>query len=504
MRRKHSYLLILLCLANFMTILDSQIVLAALPSMERHLGVSPQGGQWILTANLLTFGGLLLLGGRAADLLGRRKVFQAGTLLFLIVSLLSGLAPNGGMLVSARFVHGVAAALMAPTALSILATTFREGAARNKALAAWSAIGGTGATSGLLLGGALTQSLGWRWIFFINVPVAAIMLALSPFLLPENAKPVRRTSFDLAGAVTITGALLLLVYAVVQAPSVGWTAASTIAWIVVSGALLVAFTVIEARSKAPLLPLAILRSPRLSGGNLGTIIMTMTAFGFAYLIALYTQEVLGYSPLRYGLSTSAMPLAAVAGSFIAQFAITRTSIRLVGTTSMLLMGAGLLLLIQIPVTGVFFRDLFPGLILFGLGLGSTSVACQVGALADVAERDSGLASGINSASFQIGGAIGVALIATVVASAAPRPTPAALTGAFHDGFAACAVITAVGALVTLTMLRKPKAVGAAEAAVVSAAPAYSQADPQPLVPAEQHDNVAEPLDDRFFEAGVRR
>jgi EmrB/QacA subfamily drug resistance transporter len=484
MRRRHSYMLILLCLANFMTILDSQIVIAALPSMERNLGVSPQGGQWILTANLLTFGGLLLLGGRAADLLGRRLVFQVGTALFLVVSLLSGLAPNGGMLVSARFVHGVAAALMAPTALSILATTFREGAARNKALAAWSGIGGTGATSGLLLGGALTQSLGWRWIFFINVPVAVLMLALSPFLLPENTKPVRRTSFDLAGAVAVTGALVLLVYAVVEAPSVGWTAASTIAWIVVSAALLVVFTVIEARSKAPLLPLAMLRSPRLSGGNLGTIVYAMAVFGLSYLVALYTQMVLGYSPLHYGVSTSAMPLAAVAGAFIAQFAITRTSARLVGTTSMLLMGAGLLLLLQIPVAGVYFRDLFPGLILFGLGLGGTSVACSVAALAGVAERDSGLASGINSASFQIGGALGVALIATVVASAAARPTPAALTGAFRDGFAACAVITAVGALVTLTMLRKPKAVAIPAAEAVSVAPAQSPADPEPLVLAE--------------------
>jgi EmrB/QacA subfamily drug resistance transporter len=484
MRRKHQYLLILLCLANFMTILDSQIVLAALPSMERHLGVSPQGGQWILTANLLTFGGLLLLGGRAADLLGRRLVFQAGTALFLVVSLLSGLAPNGGLLVSARFAHGAAAALMAPTALSILATTFREGAARNKALAAWSGIGGTGATAGLLLGGELTQSLGWRWIFFINVPVAAIMLALSPFLLPENTKPARRTSFDLAGAVTITGALVLLVYAVVQAPSVGWTATSTIAWIVVSAALLVIFAVIEARSKAPLLPLAILRSPRLSGGNLGTIILAMLAFGFSYLVAVYTQVVLGYSPLHYGFSTAAMPLAAVAGAFIAQLAVTRTSTRLVGATSMVLMGAGVLLLMQIPVTGVYFRDLFPGLILFGLGLGGTSVACSVAALAGVAERHSGLASGINSASFQIGGALGVAVISTVVASATTGPTPAALTSAFHDGFAACLVITAIGVLVTLTMLRRPKT------AAVSVAPAGRQADSQPLVLTEPHDKVA--------------
>jgi EmrB/QacA subfamily drug resistance transporter len=474
MRNKHSYLLVLLCLANFMTILDSQIVLAALPSMVRHLGISAQGGQWILTANLLTFGGLLLLGGRAADLLGRRLVFQVGTALFLIVSLLSGLAPSGGLLITARFVHGVAAALMAPTALSILTTTFREGSARNRAIAAWSGIGGTGATVGLLLGGELTQTLGWRWIFFINVPIAAIMLALSPFLLPKSTKPVQRTSFDLAGAVTITGSLIALVYGVVNAPTVGWTAASTIAWIIASAALLVVFVVVEARSKAPLLPLAILRSSRLSGGNLGTIALSMMVFGMSYLVAVYTQALLGYSPLHYGVSTSAMTLAGVAGAFAAQFLVTRTSVRWVAAVSFVIMGGGLLLLTQVPITAVYFSDLFPGLVLFGLGLGGSSVACSVAALGGVAERHSGLASGINSASFQIGGALGVAIVTTVFTSAITRPIPTVMVRAFHHGFAACLVIAVVGVLLTLTMRTRP--------VLASVAPAHPRTLVQPPMP----------------------
>jgi EmrB/QacA subfamily drug resistance transporter len=464
MKQKHGYLLGLLCLANFMTILDSQIVLVALPSMERYLGVSPQEGQWILTANLLTFGGLLLLGGRAADLLGRRLVFQIGTALYMVASLLSGLAPNGPVLIAVRFMHGVAAALMAPTALSILVTTFREGATRNRALAVWSGIGGTGATAGLLLGGELTQTLGWRWVFFINVPVAAIMLALTPFLLPENKRATDRgRSFDFAGAVTVTTALVLLVYAIVDAPGIGWTAPSTIGWISVSVVLLAIFVAIEARSSAPLLPLTILRSSRLSGGNLGTVILAMAVFGMSYLVALYTQEVLGYSPLHYGFSASAMTLSSVAGAFAAQSLVTRSSARLVGTVSMLLMGGGLLLLTRIPVAGVYFHDLFPGLILFGLGLGGATVACSIAALSGIADRVSGLASGINSASFQIGGALGIAIISTVVASATIRVTPVALTGAFRTAFAASAIICAVGALVTLTMLRKPRVIGAVQA-----------------------------------------
>ncbi|GAA3126479.1 MFS transporter [Streptosporangium carneum] len=451
--------LALLCTANFMVILDSQIVLVALPSMERQLGLSPGEGQWILTANLLTFGGLLLLGGRAADLLGRRRVFQVGTALFLVVSLLSGLAVNGLMLVVVRAVHGVSAAMMAPAALSILTTTFEEGADRNRALAAWSGIGGIGATSGLLLGGVLTQSLGWQWVFFINVPVAALLLALSPALLPESYDRGRRESFDLAGAVTVTGSLVLLVYAIVQAPTAGWTAPLTIGLFVLSAVLLLLFVVIETRSAAPLLPPAILRLPRLAGGNMLMVILAMSAFGLSFLVAMYTQQVLGYSPFQYGFSTSVMPVTAVVGAYVAQFAVTRTGTRPVGAVSMVLMGAGLLLLTQAPVGGVYARDLLPALLLFGAGLGGATIAGSVAALAGVAEHDSGLASGINAAAFQLGGALGIALIATVVASTVTGPDPAALAGAFQSGFAACAVFAAAGLLVSLALLGRRGATG---------------------------------------------
>jgi MFS family permease len=259
--------LALLCVAFFMVILDAQIVILGLPSIERDLGFAEGDGQWVMTAYLLSFGGLLLLGGRSADLLGRRRMFIVGTALFLATSLLCGLAWTGGVLIAARVVQGASAAIMAPTALSILMTTFEEGAERNKALGIWSAIGALGATAALLIGGPLTDGLGWEWIFFINVPVAAVLLALSPALLRESRDAGPRRTYDVAGALTVTGALVALVYAVSEAPRVGWGDDQTIGLLVLSVALATVFVRVESRSAAPLVPLRIFRSRSLVGGN---------------------------------------------------------------------------------------------------------------------------------------------------------------------------------------------------------------------------------------------
>ncbi|GAB3157502.1 MFS transporter [Amycolatopsis stemonae] len=448
--------LILLCTANFMVILDAQIVIMGLPSISADLKLSPVAAQWALSANLLTFGGLLLLGGRLADLLGRRKVFIAGTALFLAVSLLSGLAWNAEVLLVARALHGVSAALMAPTALSILTNTFPEGRERNKAFAAWSGIASIGATVGLLLGGTLIDWLGWQSIFFVNVPVAIVMLALSPVLLRESKDAVKQRTFDFAGAVVSTAALGLLVYVLVEAPTRGWVSFHTIGLGVVFLALVALTLVIEKRSAAPLVPLRLFRSPALVGGNLVTAIVAMLAFGMSVAISQYALGVLHYTALEFGLSQSAMPIAAVFSAYLAQAVLNRLGIRVVAVTGVLLLGAGVFFLTGISATANYWGDVFPGLILFGLGLGGGPVALAAAALNGIAKRDAGIASGFNTAAFQVGGAIGVAIVSTIIAShmAQAATNPAAVMDGFTQGFLACVIFAAVGLVLAVALLRK--------------------------------------------------
>ena len=296
--------LALLCTAMFMVILDSQIVILAVPAIEADLGFAAGSVQWVMSSYLLSFGGLLLLGGRSADLLGRRRMFMIGTALFLLASLACGLAWTGTALIAVRVVQGVSAAIMAPTALSILMTTFDEGSERNKALGIWSAIGGIGATSALLIGGPITDSLGWEWIFFINVPVAGALLALGPTLLRESSDRSLGRSYDVAGAVTITAALVLLVYAIVEAPGAGWISSQTIGLLSGSAVLVALFAFIETRAAVPLAPLRIFRSRTLIGGNLVMLLVGMAAFGMSLILSLYAQKVLGYSALKFGLGTA--------------------------------------------------------------------------------------------------------------------------------------------------------------------------------------------------------
>jgi EmrB/QacA subfamily drug resistance transporter len=452
-----------------MVILDSAIVLVALPSIDADLAFSAGDLQWVLSAYLLSFGGLLLLGGRAADLLGRRRMFVVGTALFALASLAAGLAGTAGALLAARVVQGVAAAIMTPTALSILMTTFPEGAERNKALGVWGSTGAIGGTAAWLVGGPITSGLGWEWIFFINVPVAVGVAALSPVLLGESRGAAGQRRFDVAGAVTITAALVALVYAVVEAPEAGWTDAQTLGLLALAAVLIAVFVGIESRSVAPLAPLRVFRSRSLVGGNL--LLFVLGTFGFAvpFILTQYAQEVLGWSPIQFGLASIVMPVAATIGTSTAQAFATKRGVRPVAIVAMALAGLGSLLFSQVSVDGTYLGDLFLGLLILGPGIGAAYVAGSIASLTGVAETEAGLASGLNNASFQIGGAVGVAILSTVAVSGAHGAEPlAALTNGYQSAFAVAIAFAAVGLVVASLLLgtrRKPAAVGETEPAV---------------------------------------
>jgi EmrB/QacA subfamily drug resistance transporter len=456
--------LALLCGAFFMVILDAAIVVVALPSIEADLGFSAQGLQWVLSAYALTFAGLLLLGGRAADLLGRRRLFMTGLTFFTVASLLCGLAWSPEALIGARAFQGVGAAVMTPTALSIIATTFVEGAERNKAFGIWGALGGIGGTTAWLIGGPLVDGLGWEWIFFINVPVGLAALALSPLLLRESRAATTRRSYDPAGALTITGALVLLVYAVVEAPDAGWASAQTIGLLAGSAALLAAFALVESRHAAPLVPLRIFRSRTLVGANAVMLVFSTAAFGLPFILTLYAQQVLGYSAVKFGLSSLPLPLGAVVGSLVGQAIVLRVGFRPVATVGMALIGASSLLLTQISVDGSYFDDIFFALLVIGPGIGLTFVTASIAALAGVAERESGLASGLSNTAFQIGAAVGVAIVSTVavtrtddfIAESGSGNMPLALTEGFQSAFLACAILAGIGAALALLLLGRPR------------------------------------------------
>jgi EmrB/QacA subfamily drug resistance transporter len=455
--------LALLCGAFFMVILDAAIVIVALPSIGADLGFSDHALQWVLSAYALTFGGLLLLGGRAADLLGRRRVFMVGVAFFTAASLLCGLAWAPAALIAARAIQGVGAAIMTPTALSIIATTFTDGSERNKALGIWGALGGVGATAAWLIGGPLVDGPGWEWIFFINIPIGLAALVLSPLLLHESRGALTPRSYDPAGALTITGALVLLVYALVEAPDVGWTDAQTILLVTAAAVLIAAFTVIESRHHAPLVPLRLLRSRTLVGANLVMLLFSTVAFGMPFILTLYAQQVLGYSALKFGVSSVIMPVGAAVGSIVGQAAVLKIGFRPVAATGMGLMGVGSLLLTQPSVDGTYFGDIFFGLLVFGPGIGLAFVTATVAALAGVAEHESGLASGLSNTAFQIGAALGVAIVSTVAVSRSEDYAVAnegasplvVLTEGFQSAFLACVVLAGIGMATALLLLGRP-------------------------------------------------
>ncbi|GAA2629242.1 MFS transporter [Actinomadura fulvescens] len=455
--------LALLGTAFFMVILDSTIVLTAIPSMQQELRLSVAGVQWVLIGYALTFGGLMLLGGRMADLLGRRRVFMVGVVLFALSSLACGLAWSGGALIVSRAIQGVSAALMAPTALSIVMSAFEEGPERNKALGIWGGLGGVGATAGLLVGGVITAGLGWEWIFFINVPVAAVLLALSPVVLSESRARFAIRTFDAAGAITITGALLLLVYAVFRAPETGWTSLQTGGSFLGAAVLVALFVFVEGRSAVPLVPLRVFRMRALVSGNLTIFAVGLAVDGVLFPLTLYAQDVLDYSALEFGLMSAVMTVMSIAGAMAGQSLVTRLGLRAVAVPSVLLMAVGCLLLVGVSADGGFVTDLLPGLLVFGPGLGGAFVASQIAALTGVAEEESGLASGLVDTSFNIGSAFGISIVTMVAVSrtdellAGGRQVPpgVALTEGYQSAFWATVVFAGLGVLAALFLHGKP-------------------------------------------------
>jgi EmrB/QacA subfamily drug resistance transporter len=450
--------LALVCVAFFMTVLDGTIVTVALPSIKNSLHVSDSRLQWVLIAYTITFGGLLLLGGRAADLLGRRRMFMVGVTIFTAASLACGLANSIGVLIAARAVQGVGAAILSPAVLSIITTTFGEGAERNKALGIWGAIGGSGAAAGVLFGGILTKYAGWEWIFFVNVPVGALVLALTRPIVRESRIPALR-GFDVGGAVTITSSLSLLVYSISKAPDVGWGSSRTIALLIASAVLFIAFLVIEKRSSSPMVSFDIFRIRSVTGANVCGLFVGAVVFSNFFLLTLYVQQVLGYSALKTGLTFLATAGTVVVVAGISQALVTRVGPRPVMAVGLTLITGGMLWYTQIPVHGSFVTHLLPGYLLVGIGMAFSFIPMSIAALAGVEPQEAGLASGLINSAQQIGGALGVAIAATVAFThektlLASGHSPAqAATSSFALGFWVLAGLSAAAVVACLVLVR---------------------------------------------------
>ncbi|MFL5954641.1 MAG: MFS transporter [Gaiellaceae bacterium] len=460
--RTRWFALALIIAAQFMVVLDVAIVNVALPSIKDDLHFSQESLQWVITAYAIMFGGFLLLGGRLADLLGRRRLFIAGLALFTIMSLLDGLAWSEASLIVFRALQGLGAALLSPAGLSILTTTFTEGKERNKALGIWGAASGSGGAAGVLLGGALTSGLNWSWIFFINVPVGILVIALAPVLLRESRAELEDRHFDFSGAASITGGLMLLVYGMTRAAQHGWATGPTVALLGGAAALIVAFFVIEWRSRAPLLPLTIFRLRTLTASNVAGLLMGGALFSQFFLLTLYMQEVLHYSALKTGVAYIALTLTTIAFATVAQALVTRVGVRPIMPLGLALSTVALLLFARLPVDGHYFTDLFPGFLLSGLGLALAFIPMSIGALTGVRPAEAGVASGLINTSQQIGGAVGVAIATTIATSFTSHYVHAhagsnafggpALTHGFQIAFYVLAALAAAGALISVLLL----------------------------------------------------
>src|SRR5437588_5519080 len=451
--------LALLSAVQFMVVLDIAIVNVALPSIKVNLGFSQENLQWVISAYALFFGGFLLLGGRAGDLLGRRRLFLAGVVLFTLSSLLAGLAWSEGSLIAARSFQGLGAAVISPAALSILSTTFTEGRERNIALGVWGAVGGFGAAAGVLLGGVLTETLSWSWIFFVNVPVGVVGFLLAPRLLNESRDTNVKT-FDVPGAVLVTGGLVSLVYAITQSGRYGWTSARTLGVFALSVALLVGFVLWERRHAEPLMRFGILRTKTVAGANVGGLILGTATFSMFLMLTLYMQQVLGYSPMQTDTAYLAVAGTAILWSAVAAQLVTRIGVKPVLVTGMIALTGGLVYFTQVSVHGSYVADLLPGFLLVGLGLGFSFVPISIAALAGVGPAEAGLASGLFNTTQQIGGALGIAALSTIASSrtdhavAAGTSLNAPLVDRFRGAFIAGVVIAALGIAAALTLIRR--------------------------------------------------
>jgi EmrB/QacA subfamily drug resistance transporter len=438
-----------LAVAYFMTIVDLTIVNVSLPTIGRDLHFSETGLQWVVTAYGLSFGGLMLLGGRAADLLGRRRVFMLGLAVFTAASLACGLAGSDTFLIVMRGLQGAGAAIVLPAALSIVMNIFAEGADRNKALGIWGALGAFGATVGLITGGLVTRYVGWDYIFFLNVPIGVVAFLLAPRVVPESRLTTARRRFDLAGAATVTSALLLLVYAISTAPTHGWGSGQTIGGLIAAAALMIAFVAIETRVEEPLLPMRMLRHRSVAGANLVGMLLGGSFYGFLFVGTLYLQEVKGFSALATGLAWLIASLTSISLAGLSQSAVTRRGPAPILALGMTLIAGGTLWATGVGTQGSFWTHLAGPLLITGAGTAFAFIPTSIAALTGVTSSESGLASGLLNTAQQIGGALGVAITSTVAATrtatltAAGRRPAAALTGGFHAAFWVCAGIAAI-------------------------------------------------------------
>jgi EmrB/QacA subfamily drug resistance transporter len=452
------FALALLCVTQFVVVLDIAVVNVALPSIQADLGFSQENLQWVISAYALVFGGFLLLGGRLADIMGRRLVFMVGLVIFTVGSLLCGLAWSDESLIAARALQGLGAATITPSALSILTTTFTEGRERNIALGAWGAVGGFGAAAGVLMGGILTDLLSWEWIFFVNVPVGVVALALSPVLLRES-RDAHGQSHDVPGAVLVTSGLILLVLGVTQGRQWEWASARTIGVFAAAAALLAAFVVWEQRQKEPLVPFSIFRLQTLTAANVAGFIMGTAMFSMFLMLTLYMQQVLGYSPIETGLAYLAVAGTAVIWANFAAMAVNRVGVKPALILGMGLLTAGLLYFTQVSVDGSYWADLFPGFLVLGVAIPFAFVPITIAALAGTKPEEAGLASGLINTTQQVGGAVGIAVLSTIAvtttddAVATGTAVPQALTDGFVNAFWVGAAIALVGLLVSIFMVR---------------------------------------------------
>ncbi len=458
--------LCLVCLAQFMVVLDATIVNVALPSIQTDLKVAEADLQWIVNAYTLIFGGFLLLGGRAGDILGRKRLFLVGVVVFTVASLLNGLAGSPALLIVARGLQGLGAAFVAPAALSILTTTFAEGPQRTKAMAVWAGIATGGAAIGLLLGGILTEYLSWPWIFFVNVPVGIAAFLLSLRFVPESRAEAEHRIFDVPGAITVTAGLIALVYGIVRVQASGWTSRSTIGFGIVALILLTAFVLIELRQRAPLVRLDIFRVPTIRAANLSMLLVASGLFAMFFFNTLYVQRVLGFSPLQAGLAFLPVTAGIGIGAGLSQVAVKRLGIRTTSIIGMSIATAGMLLLLTTSADGSYLADVLPGLIPISIGMGLTFVPVTLLATSGVSNADAGLASGLFNTSQQVGGALGLAILSTLavnrtdnhIAGLSGAPTPVqqgeALVTGFHAAFLGGALFFVAGIIVMVTTLKR--------------------------------------------------
>jgi EmrB/QacA subfamily drug resistance transporter len=458
--------LAVLAVAQFMVVLDASIVNVALPSIQTDLGFSENGLQWVVNAYTLMFGGFLLLGGRAADLFGRRRVFMIGLIVFSVASLVGGFATSSGWLIVARGVQGLGAAIVSPAALSIVTTTFTEGAERNKALGIWGALAGAGGAVGVLMGGMLTEWAGWEWVLFVNVPIGVAAAALAPRFVRES-RTHERTSLDIAGAVSVTAGLVVLVYALVDATDAGWGSLQTIGLLALSVALIAAFVAIELRTKHPIMPLTIFRNRSVASADAVALLVGASLFSMFFFISLYLQQVLEFSALKAGLSYLPLSVAIITSAGAASQLVTKVGTKPVLVSGLVFTTIGLLLFTQISADGSYAGDVLIPSVIVAVGLGLSFVSLTITAVSGVSHGEAGLASGLLNTAQQVGGALGLAVLSSVATSKiAGAHDPASLTDGFQRAFAVGAGFAAIGvvlALVAVPRVRPQDMVEAAEA-----------------------------------------